>query len=149
MLAALPTSKGTYILLLRLDEPARLAAGRLGTFDFPAGWYAYTGSAFGPGGLRGRLKHHLTPVTKPHWHIDYLRQIAPVHTVWYTASETVYEHDWAAALRALPGAAVPARRFGASDCDCITHLIHFPTMPDAAGFERRSGQSIKRLSANS
>ena len=64
---------GSYILLLYLPLNITLTVGRLGTFDFPAGWYAYVGSAFGAGGLVGRIKHHLQPLENPHWHIDYLR----------------------------------------------------------------------------
>lgn len=117
--------KGTYILILRLPTPSRLTIGKRGTFDFAAGWYAYVGSAMGPGGLRGRLNHHLKPVTHPHWHIDYLRQVVQCREVWYVASEEIFEHDWANALRLMPGASVPVPRFGASDCHCETHLIHF------------------------
>ena len=94
--------KGTYILILYLALPCSLTIGKLGTFDFPGGWYAYVGSAFGSGGLRGRLKHHLAPVTNPHWHIDYLRAAAPVREVWYFAGETPYEHKWATALSLCP-----------------------------------------------
>ncbi len=36
---------GLYILLLRLARGARLEAGALGRLDYPAGWYAYVGSA--------------------------------------------------------------------------------------------------------
>ncbi|MCB9451085.1 MAG: GIY-YIG nuclease family protein [Anaerolineaceae bacterium] len=139
-----PADKGTYILILRLSKPVSLTPGRLGTFDFPGGWYAYVGSAFGPGGLRGRLKHHLAPINKPHWHVDYLRDTATVREVWWLASETVYEHQWAAVLRGLPGAAVPALRFGASDCTCESHLFHFPRQPDFAAFRDSSNQPLRR-----
>jgi Uri superfamily endonuclease len=125
-----PSHKGTYILILHLGKPAQLTIGKLGVFDFPAGYYAYVGSAFGAGGLRGRLKHHLVPAKKPHWHIDYLRQGATVLEVWYVASETCYEHQWADALRSMPGAVLPAPRFGASDCRCAAHLIRFPEKPE-------------------
>lgn len=123
------TDKGTYILILQLDQGTHLTIGKLGSFDLPAGWYAYVGSAFGPGGLRGRLKHHLAPVARPHWHIDYLRQVASVQEVWWIASETRYEHEWAAALRQRPGATIPVPRFGASDCKCVSHLLHFRHKP--------------------
>lgn len=129
MNAAFPAHKGTYILVLRLDQPARLTIGRLGVFDFPAGYYAYVGSAFGSGGLRGRLKHHLAPAKKPHWHIDYLRQGAVVLEVWYIASETRHEHRWSDVLRSMTGAVVPVPRFGASDCRCVAHLVRFPEKP--------------------
>lgn len=128
------SSKGTYVLLLCLAEPTHITVGRLGEFDFPAGWYTYVGSAFGSGGLRGRLKHHLTPARRPHWHVDYLRQAAPLQVVWYLASERVLEHTWATALQSLPGATVPVPRFGASDCRCNAHLIHFSRQPDLDAF---------------
>lgn len=127
--AAFPAHKGTYSLVLRLDQPARLTIGRLGVFDFPAGYYAYVGSAFGSGGLRGRLKHHLASARKLHWHIDYLRQRAAVLEVWYLASETRHEHRWAGALCSMAGAVVPVPRFGASDCKCAAHLVRFPEKP--------------------
>ena len=142
MLDNIPTEQGTYILILRLDSPAHLRIGRLGAFDFAAGWCAYVGSAFGHGGLRGRLKHHLKPVAKPHWHIDYLRAEAVVQAVWYHASATVYEHAWAAALRTLPGAAAPAPRFGASDCRCAAHLICFASRPDFTAFCERADVAL-------
>lgn len=129
---AIPAAPGTYILLLRLGTAATLAVGRRGTFGFPAGAYAYVGSAFGPGGLRGRLKHHLSPVARPHWHIDYLRAVAPVRAVYYHASATRHEHTWAAALLAAPGTTVPAPRFGASNCTCPAHLVRLAAPPDAA-----------------
>jgi Uri superfamily endonuclease len=143
----LPADKGTYILILRMDAGAHLTIGRLGAFDCPAGWYAYTGSAMGPGGLRGRLKHHLKPINKPHWHIDYLRAAVDVRAVWYHAGETVHEHTWADALRTLPGATNPIRRFGASDCACTSHLIHFPAEPDFEAFRAVAGVAINRWRA--
>ena len=112
-----------------MPYPARLTIGKLGTFDFPDGWYAYVGSAFGSGGLRGRLKHHLAPVTKPHWHIDYLRAAAPVREVWYFADEIGLRAQLGDSPDALPGASVPAPRFGASDCSCEAHLFHFAEKP--------------------
>lgn len=136
--------RGTYILILNLPAPTRLTIGRLGVFDFADGWYAYAGSAFGGGGLRGRLKHHLAPVTRPHWHIDALRQAAQVCEVWSLADAANHEHAWAAALRSLPGSSIPAARFGASDCRCPAHLVYFPTAPDFAGFCAASGHPLQR-----
>lgn len=126
----LPDQPGTYILILRLDPPQRVRIGALGTFDFPAAHYAYVGSAFGPGGLRGRLRHHLAPVTRPHWHIDYLRAAAHIERIAWGASDQRLEHDWARRLLDAPGAFIPAPRFGASDCRCPAHLIGFRRAPD-------------------
>lgn len=127
-----PARAGTYVLILRLDADHMLPIGRLGTFTLRAGWYTYVGSAFGGGGLAGRLKHHLMPAPRPHWHIDYLRAAAPVIAVWWIADEHPYEHEWAAALQRSPGATIPIPRFGASDCRCPAHLFHFPASPDPA-----------------
>lgn len=124
-----PSEKGTYVLILMLAESSEIAIGKLGTFGFEAGCYAYVGSAFGRGGLAGRLKHHLRSVRKPHWHIDYLRQAGQVCEVWSVASETVYEHEWAGQLSAMAGAKIPVVGFGASDCRCVSHLIYMPQKP--------------------
>lgn len=127
-----PPLPGTYILLLRLPIERTLEIGRMGVFTCAPGWYAYVGSALGSGGLRGRLRHHLAPVRRPHWHIDYFRAAAPVWEVGYIASATPYEHEWAAALGAFPGATLPVARFGASDCRCPAHLFHFGERPEIA-----------------
>jgi Uri superfamily endonuclease len=123
------TAKGTYILILRQSLPAVLTVGRLGKFPFAAGWYAYVGSAFGTGGLAGRLKHHLAHEKRLHWHIDYLTQTASVDEIWYLANETPHEHTWAAILATLPHTTIPVNRFGASDCKCPSHLFYFSARP--------------------
>ncbi len=133
--ADLPPQPGTYILLLEMVEDQAVSIGKLGTFNLERGWYAYIGSAFGSGGLRGRLKHHLTPPARPHWHIDYLRTAATVREVWTVASRTPYEHVWAERLLALPGATIPISRFGASDCRCAAHLFRFAERPLLAEFQ--------------
>lgn len=143
-LASLPAERGVYCLVLRLCAPVQLTVGQLGSFAFPAGWAVYVGSAGGAGGLRGRLKHHLEPASKPHWHIDYLRHVAPIREIWYAAAPTRDEHPWAAALCSLPGAAIPAPRFGASDCRCPTHLAHFADEPDAAALSHALRIALRR-----
>ncbi len=135
----LPSTGGTYILLMQLDTLTRLEIGRLGVFDFAPGWYAYIGSALGPGGLRARLNHHLKRAARPHWHIDYLRRVAQLRQVWYAVSEARHEHTWAAALHGLAGASTPVRRFGASDCDCAAHLFYYDRLPDFDAFRAQIG----------
>ena len=126
-----PQSRGTYILILRLNASSVLTVGRLGKFPFASGWYAYVGSAFGAGGLRGRLKHHLAGQQEKrlHWHIDYLVQAGIIHEVWYMVGETALEHTWASILTALPHSTLAVARFGASDCKCQAHLFYFATQP--------------------
>jgi Uri superfamily endonuclease len=125
---------GTYVLILRLREPTSLSIGRLGRFDLPPGWYLYVGSAFGPGGLAGRLAHHSRPVRRPHWHIDYLRVAAQVRDVWWAIQETPREHEWAGLLAASSVVTPVIPGFGASDCCCRTHLFFSPAVPVARDF---------------
>jgi|GEM_PF-3411524 len=42
---------GTYTLVVERTVSDAVAVGALGEVLFPAGWYAYVGSAFGPGGF--------------------------------------------------------------------------------------------------
>ena len=56
---------GTYVLLLQLPTDEELTIGKLGTFDFPAGWYTYVGSAFGSGGSRFLKLSLLENTTEP------------------------------------------------------------------------------------
>lgn len=122
---------GTYALVLNLLHPvADICIGRLGRFHFPAGWYVYVGSARGAGGLAARLAHHLRPLESLHWHIDYLRAYASPVEIWYATGAQRRECAWARALLGFPGAFIPVPRFGASDCRCLTHLIHFALPPD-------------------
>lgn len=128
--------RGTYALLLRLDAPETVIVGALGALTFPAGWYLYLGSAQGPGGLAARLARHRRRGNKRfHWHIDYLRAVAALVEVWTSVGER-QECDWATAAAALPGAHVVAPRFGASDCRCPTHLLHYVRRPEASELEK-------------
>lgn len=121
--------KGTYILVLKLSSARSIRVGKLGEFEFPPGYNLYVGSAFGPGGLGARLKHHLSISSRPHWHIDYLRREAVVEQVWYSEEQIPREHQWADRLQTTPGATIPAPGFGASDCTCRSHLFHFIRLP--------------------
>ena len=129
-----PRQPGSYVLIMRLPEQTVLNIGKLGRFDFPAGWYAYAGSARGPGGLAARIAHHRRASKTPHWHIDHLRSRAELIAVWYTVGQQKRECDWARALSELPGAGLVAPGFGASDCRCATHLLGFPGRPDRSVF---------------
>jgi Uri superfamily endonuclease len=108
--------------------------GKLGSFDFPAGWYTYIGSAFGAGGLIGRIKHHLRPVEKPHWHIDYLRQEAALKEIWLSPDTERREEDWVDMMIDIPGATALIEGFGASDTKQETHLFYFEVQPSLEDF---------------
>ncbi len=108
------------------------------------GFYLYIGSAFGPGGLGGRLSHHLSPVESPHWHIDYLRPVTSLAEVWVTEDRQKREHEWAQALAASREAIIPKPGFGASDCHCRAHLFFFPVRPTLEWFSVRIKMVLRR-----
>ena len=138
----LPDRPGTYVLILWLAESRVIACGRLWQCYFPSGWYAYVGSALGPGGLAARLGRHLHTTGCFHWHIDYLRAQSQPVEVWYITDPMRRECRWAEALLQLPGAEVTVPRFGASDCRCRAHLAHFAYPPERPAFSRAVGEEI-------
>lgn len=127
---SIPTTGGSYIVWLKLGRKRRIRIGKLGEHLFAPGYYAYCGSAFGPGGLKARLGHHLKKPERLHWHIDYLKKIAPVQKIWYSTDPENCEHLFADHLIRQTEAEIPVARFGASDCNCPTHLLYFPQQPD-------------------
>ncbi len=138
----LPDQAGTYALILKLPNTAAITVGRLGRFQFPHGWYVYAGSARGPGGLAARISRHLRFPKPLHWHVDYLGADAQAVEIWYAVGIQKRECAWAGALTGLGGASIPAPRFGASDCRCPTHLLHFATAPDVTAFARAVGEPV-------
>jgi endonuclease-3 len=114
---------GTYTLLIGLDRPANITVGALGEHRFPAGAYAYTGSAFGPGGF-GRVDRHYELAAGErgtrHWHVDYLLGHGDA-SIRGDVRTTDADVECAVAA-ALPGA--PIAGFGASDCGCRSHLAY-------------------------
>ena len=129
---AVPT--GTYVLLLKLPVEKTITIGKLGTFDFPAGWYTYIGSALGPGGLVARIKHHLQLQEKAHWHIDYLRREASLEEIWLSPDADRREEVWVDLMIDIPGAAAFIEGFGASDSKHETHLFYFDIQPSLEDF---------------
>ncbi len=145
-----PKEPGTYASILHLPAAKWIQVGKLGEFRFPGGYYAYVGSAFGPGGLAGRLSRHVAlanknkPASQPlHWHIDYLSQEARLVEIWFSQQAAQREHTWAGLIERLPGASIPALRFGASDCRCRSHLFHFTQQPVWADFQRRAACHLR------
>jgi Uri superfamily endonuclease len=137
-----PDRAGTYALILELPDPATIGVGRLGCFRFLAGWYAYVGSARGPGGLAARISRHLRAPKLAHWHVDYLRAAARPVEIWYAVETQKRECAWARALANLPDALIPVPRFGASDCRCPAHLIYWADPPDIERFIRAVGEPV-------
>ena len=144
------SDRGTYALLLRLDTPQTLVVGALGAFAFPRGWYLYLGSARGPGGLNARLARHRRQGDKRfHWHVDYLRAVTALVQVWTHVGKTRQECAWASAAAALSGASIVAPRFGASDCRCPAHLLHYTRRPQANELEKLLKDQVSKIRVDS
>jgi Uri superfamily endonuclease len=140
----LPDEPGTYALILRAPRSRTISVGKLGQFSFRAGWYAYAGSARGPGGLAARISRHASRSKPLHWHLDYLRSEVDCLEAWYATGSERRECAWAAALAQLSGASIPAPRFGASDCRCAAHLIYFAVRPALSTFAASVDGRVRR-----
>jgi sugar fermentation stimulation protein A len=116
---------GSYLLLLRLNERRRIAAGALGERDFAAGYYCYVGSA--AKNLKARMQRHLRRRKKFHWHIDYLREHCHVVACLPIRSADSLECGLARAVADIAEGSVS--RFGSSDCLCPSHLFYFSSNP--------------------
>jgi endonuclease-3 len=115
--------EGTYTLVIELGAPARITFGASGERDLPAGWYAYVGSAFGPGGF-ARVDRHRELARGErdvrHWHVDSL--LGHPESRLDGARTTNGAEIECAVARSLAGAATPVDGVGATDCDCDAHL---------------------------
>ena len=136
-----PAAPGTYLLLLRCQRESRLPIGKLGEMTVQPGYYVYVGSAFGPGGVRARVSHHRETAARAHWHIDYLRRVAEPVDAWCVYGARC-EHAWAARLQRGP-VSMPLQGFGASDCDCLTHLFYCKRRPHKARMESLLGIELE------
>ena len=121
------SGKGSYLLVLKLDEERDIRFGEKKQARFPAGYYCYTGSAMN--GLGKRIRRHLSRSKKNHWHIDRFLDHARVIDVKSIESDKSIEcelnHD-------VAGMAddTPVKGFGSSDCKvCRAHLHYFSGDP--------------------
>jgi len=133
---------GTYALILRNPGSQLIAVGRLGALSLTTGIYVYIGSAFGPGGVAARCRHHARSSSKPHWHIDYLRASMELMEIWFSHDPQRREHEWADLMAKTRGAQRPFPDFGSSDCSCHSHLFFFPSAPSFDSFRRRAYRTL-------
>jgi Uri superfamily endonuclease len=138
----IPSASGIYVVVLRSSSTRRVRVGALGTLALELGFYAYVGSAHGPGGLAARVEHHRRRARSPRWHVDYLRRHTAFHEVWFAQEPREREHAWATALKRIPHASVPMPGFGCSDCECRSHLFRFARKPSPSAFRRRLDASM-------
>ena len=112
----------------RLRRPIEI--GKQGLLYLQPGWYVYVGSAFGSGGLAARVGRHLRRNKTQRWHIDYLRAYVDIIEVWFSESQRRLEHEWASYFLAQEKFSIPLQGFGASDCQCATHLFYSGDKPE-------------------
>ena len=110
--------KGGYVLIIELDKGQEISIGSLGRSYFPAGFYAYCGSALG--GFRSRINHHLSKNKKPRWHIDYLLNKTEIREIILYQTEKRLE---CLLSQALGGELTYIPDFGCGDCHCKSHLF--------------------------
>lgn len=126
------TGGGTYTLVLNRTEEMSLVVGALGAYTFEAGWYAYVGSALGPGGFSRIDRHREIAAGERevrHWHIDYL--LGHSNTTFESAVRTPDcdgECEIATQLREAcqnetVADGMPIPQFGCTDCSCNSHLF--------------------------
>ena len=112
------TIKGIYTLLIKLDKSQTITIGKMGKVSFPAGYYAYVGSALN--GLEGRIVRHLKKEKLFHWHIDYFLQKAQIVEILWSRTD---KNEECALAGCHLGKLLPIPRFGCSDCRCRSHLF--------------------------
>jgi len=125
--------KGTYILIVFIENNIQLMVGALGKILFNKGFYFYVGSAMGNYGsstLLNRVKRHvLIKKNKSiHWHIDYLladfRSL--ITKVYLIPSIEPLECKIAQELSEICDNSI--QKFGSSDCKCTSHLFYFKNL---------------------
>jgi Uri superfamily endonuclease len=85
----------------------------------------------------------MQPVLRPHWHIDYLRTVAPLRQIWFCYGTERREHFWAGVLHEVLAGAVIFPGFGSSDCRCESHLLFFAKRPTLSAFDAALRQSTR------
>jgi Uri superfamily endonuclease len=107
----------SYQLHILVKKAVTVVVGRLGSFEFPAGEYVYTGS--GGRNIQARVSRHLSRAKKLKWHIDHLLTNPEAEIVDVKMSE---ETECVLNQKTAGHVLVPG--FGASDCRnrCRSHL---------------------------
>ena len=112
--------KGSYLLLIEMVNDKKIMIGSLGKIEFKRGYYAYIGSAMNS--IEKRIERHLKKEKKMRWHIDYLLQEGEIKNIFYKESNEKEECRIAASF--LNAGFSYIKKFGASDCNCKSHLFY-------------------------
>jgi Uri superfamily endonuclease len=129
-----PDCGGAYALAICLGVAVEAAfAGKVARLE--PGLYIYAGSAYGPGGIRARLRRHFRRDKKLHWHVDRLTNAASSMAAVAVAAGR--ECAIVERLAASAGFTPVLAGFGSSDCRrCTTHLLKWQGLKAQTGLYR-------------
>ncbi|RLF04954.1 MAG: GIY-YIG nuclease family protein [Thermoprotei archaeon] len=129
-LAILPEN-GVYTIIISLRTDTEVHVGSLGIIKMEKGFYAYTGSGLGRRALslRGRVLRHLKRDKRLKWHIDYLTSNDMARIIGVVASEAEKSFECKVASH-LNEVTRYIKRFGCSDCKCVSHLAILPCLSE-------------------
>jgi Uri superfamily endonuclease len=92
--------------------------------------------------LEKRIERHLRKNKKHFWHIDYLLDFASIKKVFLFANGKFDECGLSLETLKRQGAKIVLPKFGASDCNCLSHLSFFDVNPtDELMHEERRWQA--------
>lgn len=129
--------KGTYVLLISLNQTQTVEVGSLGEIEFHPGHYAYVGSALK--NLESRIERHYQENKNFHWHIDYLLSQSTIKKVIFGESDERKECRLAQSLaKFFEG----FEDFGSSDCSCRCHLFY---SEDFSRLEKKVEQGFDKV----
>lgn len=150
---------GTYTLLLVREASGTVTVGALGAVHLPAGAYAYVGSALGTGGFARVDRHERVAAgdhDTRHWHVDYLTgdegtRLADVVTSAGVDAECRIADGIRCRLQggdrptdaSVGPDAVPVADFGASDCDCRTHLFGHASLDELTSAVHDTHETVR------
>ncbi|UMZ73838.1 GIY-YIG nuclease family protein [Natranaerofaba carboxydovora] len=123
-----------YLIVFELEKSKIIKIGKLGEFHFPPGFYVYIGS--GKKNIEARVARHIKKNKKKRWHIDYLSVVASPVEVRFLKDSNIdnhnnYDKEECCLARRLSdmGGLIIVDGFGASDCNCPSHLLYFQYKP--------------------
>jgi Uri superfamily endonuclease len=137
--------KGIYVLIIQLSSDVTVQVGALGKLTFKKDLYAYVGSA--QNNLEKRVNRHLRKKKRKFWHIDYLldNEATKVITVFHKQAGKAEE---CAVARAIGERGEAVAGFGASDCNCKSHLYHIEDYGFLRQFMCENAPSLFYLSSS-
>ena len=114
--------RGTYLLLVYLEQETEIKVGSLGRVKFLPGYYIYAGKH--RVNLEKRLERHFSGKKRVRWHVDYLTtEVQPLCAYYFPEdAECRLATLLASQLSGIKG-------FGSSDCKCVSHLFYSPSNP--------------------